>query len=128
MRRRTTTGSAESGLAPSLFDGSIADDEFLEHAVEVFPGASPRSAIAVSTLTQTVKDVVEGAFIPLWVRGEISDFKSHRNGHWYFALRDNSSQLRCVGVVARPARIPGCTRRRHAGHGARPARRVCIPR
>jgi exodeoxyribonuclease VII large subunit len=83
-------------MVPSLFDGSIADDEFLEHAVERFPGASPRSAIAVSTLTQTVKDVVEGAFIPLWVRGEISDFKSHRNGHWYFALRDHLSQLRCV--------------------------------
>ena len=96
MRRRTTSGTSSPDVAPSLFDGSIADDEFLEQAIEVFPGASPRSAIAVSTLTQTVKDVVEGAFIPLWVRGEISDFKSHRNGHWYFALRDHSSQLRCV--------------------------------
>ena len=96
MRRRLSTRDASSDTAPSLFDGSIADDEFLEQAIEVFPGASPRSAIAVSTLTQTVKDVVEGAFIPLWVRGEISDFKSHRNGHWYFALRDHASQLRCV--------------------------------
>lgn len=96
MPRRAMSGSASSDDAPSLFDGSIADDEFLEQAIEGFPGATPRSAIAVSTLTQTVKDVVEGAFIPLWVRGEISDFKSHRNGHWYFALRDRSSQLRCV--------------------------------
>ena len=96
MRRRPANEGMESETAPSLFDGSIAEDEFLEQAIEVFPGASPRSAIAVSTLTQTVKDVVEGAFIPLWVRGEISDFKSHRNGHWYFALRDHSSQLRCV--------------------------------
>ncbi|MDQ2665365.1 MAG: exodeoxyribonuclease VII large subunit [Gemmatimonadota bacterium] len=96
MRRRPPAGREPTDSAPSLFDGSIADDEFLEQAIEVFPGASPRSAIAVSTLTQTVKDVVEGAFIPLWVRGEISDFKPHRNGHWYFALRDHSSQLRCV--------------------------------
>ena len=96
MRRRSPPEGPSPDAAPSLFDGSIADDEFLEQAIEVFPGASPRSAIAVSTLTQTVKDVVEGAFIPLWVRGEISDFKSHRNGHWYFALRDHSSQLRCV--------------------------------
>jgi exodeoxyribonuclease VII large subunit len=50
----------------------------------------------VSTLTNTAKDVVEGAFMPLWVRGEISDFKTHRNGHWYFCLRDADSQLRCV--------------------------------
>jgi exodeoxyribonuclease VII large subunit len=96
MRRRSSSTGPLPDETPSLFDGSIADDEFLEQAVEVFPGASPRSAIAVSTLTQTVKDVVEGAFIPLWVRGEISDFKSHRNGHWYFALRDHASQLRCV--------------------------------
>lgn len=63
---------------------------------ETFPGASPASAIDVSTVTQIVKDVVEGAFIPLWVRGEVSDFKRHRNGHWYFCLRDEASQIKCV--------------------------------
>ena len=40
--------------------------------------------------------MLEGAFIPLWVRGEVTDFKAHRNGHWYFGLRDAVSQLRCV--------------------------------
>jgi exodeoxyribonuclease VII large subunit len=67
-----------------------------EDEADGIPGASPRSAISVSTLTQTAKDIVEGAFPPVWVRGEISDFKAHRNGHWYFCLRDASSQLRCV--------------------------------
>jgi len=61
-----------------------------------YPGESKRSAISVSTLTQTAKDVIEGAFIPLWVRGEVSDFKSHRNGHWYFCLRDGTAQIRSV--------------------------------
>jgi exodeoxyribonuclease VII large subunit len=61
-----------------------------------YPGESARSAVAVSVLTQTARDVIEGAFIPLWVRGEISDFKSHRNGHWYFCLRDSAAQIRCV--------------------------------
>ncbi len=97
--RRTPSADRRgpSAESPSLFDGppleshAMADDED-----DVFPGASPRSAIAVSTLTQTAKDIVEGAFMPLWVRGEISDFKSHRNGHWYFALRDRTSQLKCV--------------------------------
>jgi exodeoxyribonuclease VII large subunit len=66
-------------------------------AIDVgFPGETAQSAIAVATLTQTAKDVLEGAFIPLWVRGEISDFKSHRNGHWYFCLRDDAAQIRCV--------------------------------
>jgi len=65
-----------------------------EDAADLFPGASPRSAIAVATLTQTAKDVIEGAFMPLWVRGEVTDFKAHRNGHWYFCLRDGSAQVR----------------------------------
>jgi exodeoxyribonuclease VII large subunit len=65
-------------------------------SLDEFPGASATSAIAVSTLTETAKDVLEGAFIPLWVRGEVTDFKAHRNGHWYFCLRDRTAQIRCV--------------------------------
>jgi len=65
-------------------------------AMDEYPGASATSAIAVSTLTETARDVLEGAFIPLWVRGEVTDFKAHRNGHWYFCLRDRSAQIRCV--------------------------------
>jgi exodeoxyribonuclease VII, large subunit len=61
-----------------------------------YPGESANSPVTVSVLTQTARDVLEGAFVPLWVRGEISDFKSHRNGHWYFCLRDRSAQIRCV--------------------------------
>ncbi|HEU4584562.1 MAG TPA: exodeoxyribonuclease VII large subunit [Gemmatimonadaceae bacterium] len=70
------------------------------------PGARPESAISISTLTRIAKDVVEGAFTPLWVRGEVSDFKAHRNGHWYFCLRDESSQLRCVVWARDRQRIP----------------------
>ncbi len=103
-RRRASSRQAEpTAQAPSLFDAPLVSETLYEDVGETFPGASPGSAIAVSTLTQTVKDVVEGAFIPLWVRGEISDFKSHRNGHWYFCLRDLSSQMRCV-VWARDQR------------------------
>ena len=114
MRRRSR--SAGRGTSPSLFDQhdraaarvevalpEPAEPEIYDEVGETFPGASAGSAISVSTLTQTAKDVVEGAFIPLWVRGEVSDFKWHRNGHWYFCLRDMSSQLRCV-VWARDQR------------------------
>jgi len=116
-RRRSGNARAES--APSLFEMAPGPTDFApidapsvdlyEEVGETFPGASASSAIAISTLTQTAKDVVEGAFPPLWVRGEVSDFKRHRNGHWYFTLRDLSSQLRCVvwsrdqlGVPAAP--------------------------
>jgi exodeoxyribonuclease VII large subunit len=114
-KRRSTRGPGGSGGELGLFDLPVAADarqarplDAREPAVpasvpspydevgEQFPGASARSAIAISTLTQSAKDVLEGAFFPLWVRGEVSDFKSHRNGHWYFCLRDASAQIRCV--------------------------------
>jgi exodeoxyribonuclease VII large subunit len=73
---------------------------------EEVPGASPASAVSVGTLTVTAKDVLEGAFVPLWVRGEVTDFKAHRNGHWYFALRDAAAQVRCVVWARDQRRIP----------------------
>lgn len=65
-------------------------------AHEAAPGATPESAITVSTLSQTAKAILEGAVRPLWVRGEVVDFTAHRNGHWYFGLRDDGAKLRCV--------------------------------
>jgi exodeoxyribonuclease VII large subunit len=60
------------------------------------PGADPSSAIAVSALTNIARDILEGAFRPIWVRGEVTGFKAHRNGHWYFTLRDRMAQIRSV--------------------------------
>jgi exodeoxyribonuclease VII large subunit len=67
----------------SLFDAAL-------------PGGSTDTAVAVSTLAQSVRHIIERSVKPLWVRGEIIDFKAHRNGHWYFSLRDRAAQLRCV--------------------------------
>lgn len=46
----------------------------------------------------------------LLVEGELSNFKAHSSGHWYFTLKDAQSQVRCVmfrqynrGVSFRPA-------------------------
>lgn len=64
---------------------------------DAVPGADPTSAIAVSSLTTIARDILEGAFRPIWVRGEVSNFKAHRNGHWYFTLKDRMAQVR--GVV-----------------------------
>lgn len=91
------TGALELELfapeAPAAQDVHLDD---LSDAGDMFPGASVESAIPVSALTQTAKEIVESAFMPLWVRGEVSDFKAHRNGHWYFCLRDADAQVRCV--------------------------------
>lgn len=70
------------------------------------PGATPAAAVSIMALTRTAQAVLEGAFTPLWIRGEVSDFKAHRNGHWYFCLRDHEAQLRCVVWSRERRRIP----------------------
>ncbi len=70
------------------------------------PGSAPESAIRVHTLTSAAKDVIEGAFPPIWVRGEVSNFINHRNGHWYFTLKDAEAQVKCVVWSSAARRIP----------------------
>jgi len=55
-----------------------------------------RTVLSVSELNQTVKDLLEQAFPPLWLEGEISNFVSASSGHWYFSLKDAKSQIRCA--------------------------------
>jgi exodeoxyribonuclease VII large subunit len=60
------------------------------------PGVTRENAISVSELATETRALVESGLRPVWVRGEISDFKRNRNGHWYFCLRDSGAQIRCV--------------------------------
>ena len=75
-------------------------------SADAAPGSSPEAAIAVHTLTTAAKDLIEGAFPPLWVRGEVSNFKAHRNGHWYFSLKDREAQVNCVIWSSAAKRMP----------------------
>jgi exodeoxyribonuclease VII large subunit len=50
---------------------------------------------SVSRLNAAVKRVVEGELMPMWVRGEVVGLKAWPSGHWYFTLRDATSQVRC---------------------------------
>ncbi len=60
------------------------------------PGASRESAVSIGDLNETARALVERSFGQFWVRGEVVDFKPHRNGHWYFSLRDRAAQMACV--------------------------------
>jgi len=50
---------------------------------------------SVSELTAAAKRVVEGEFKAMWVRGEVVQCKVWTSGHWYFNLRDATSQVKC---------------------------------
>lgn len=53
-----------------------------------------RRPLTVSELTENVRRTLESRFSAVWVEGEISNFKSHSSGHWYFTLKDEGAQLR----------------------------------
>lgn len=50
----------------------------------------------VSEITQDIKLVLESAFGEVWVEGEVSNFKAHTSGHFYFSLKDQDSLLAAV--------------------------------
>jgi len=54
------------------------------------------NAISVSELTLHIKRVIENNFEQVKIIGEISNFKAHVSGHWYFTLKDQSAQISCT--------------------------------
>jgi len=53
-----------------------------------------RQPLSVSELTVKIRDTLEKTFATVWVEGEISNFRQHTSGHWYFTLKDEFAQLR----------------------------------
>ena len=51
---------------------------------------------SVRELNIAAKQLIEGGLPLLWVRGEISNFVCPSSGHWYFSLKDEQAQVRCV--------------------------------
>ncbi|GAB4340279.1 MAG: exodeoxyribonuclease VII large subunit [Calditrichia bacterium] len=51
---------------------------------------------SVTELTRQIKDVLENSFPRIWLEAEISNFKHHSSGHFYFTLKDENSQIKAV--------------------------------
>jgi len=64
-----------------------------------------RGPMTVSALTSAVRSALEARFSSVWVEGEISNFKSHSSGHWYFTLKDEGAQLRAKCFRSANSRI-----------------------
>src|SRR5690606_14072024 len=52
--------------------------------------------LSVNALNRSVRDLLEHRFPLAWVAGEISNLTLARSGHWYFSLKDDNAQVRCV--------------------------------
>lgn len=67
------------------------------------------TTLSVKQLNLFVKSLIEGdvRLNNVAVTGEISNFKNHyQSGHFYFTLKDNDAQIRCVMFRAYASRVP----------------------
>ncbi len=55
-----------------------------------------RRTLSVTEVTEQIKHTLESEYFALNVQGEVSNYKRHQSGHWYFTLKDSYSQLRAV--------------------------------
>jgi exodeoxyribonuclease VII large subunit len=62
--------------------------------------------LTVSELNALVRSLVEESFPEVNVFGEISNFKRHTSGHFYFTLKDAGAQLRAVCFRSDALRLP----------------------
>ena len=52
--------------------------------------------LSVGQLNEALSSLINASCDTVWVRGEISNFKSYPSGHWYFKLKDEQSQINGV--------------------------------
>lgn len=54
------------------------------------------TVLSVEQLNRHIRQLIEGELDLVWVQGEISNFKAHSSGHFYFSLKDPKSQISAV--------------------------------
>ncbi|NOX89785.1 MAG: exodeoxyribonuclease VII large subunit [Calditrichaeota bacterium] len=59
----------------------------------------------VSEITKTIKFLLEENIPTLWLEGEVSNFKAHSSGHYYFTLKDSQAQISAVIWRSRAATL-----------------------
>lgn len=82
-------------------------DEGAPPAASQAPPSEPEPRVlSVTELNEAVREVIEGTFGPLWVGGEVGNWKRAGSGHCYFTLKDDRAEVRCVMFRTEAARLP----------------------
>ncbi|QWD12976.1 exodeoxyribonuclease VII large subunit [Polynucleobacter paneuropaeus] len=64
-----------------------------------------REVLSVGDLNRAIASSLEAQFDTVLVSGEISNFKAYDSGHWYFSLKDDEGQIRCVMFRGRNSKV-----------------------
>lgn len=89
------TPVAEAVSVEKLTATSVAVEKSAEISNDAEAAPEP-SVLTVGQLNKMIRRQLEGEFSALWLKGEISNFKSHPSGHFYFSLKDKDAQISAV--------------------------------
>ena len=76
--------------ANNLFDAAFKEPQ------PSAPTEPEESVYQVSDINRAIKKQLENGFSSIWIQGEISNFKAHTSGHFYFSLKDAKTQISAV--------------------------------
>ena len=83
------------GFVDSLCPETRMAPEFAD--ADQGPARDSRTPVlSVSQLNRAVAEQLARSFPSVQVRGEIGNFTRAASGHWYFSLKDDAAQVRCV--------------------------------
>ena len=71
-------------------------ENFMDNTLEI---------VSVSEINKRAKSLLEENFPFVWVEGEVSNFFSAASDHWYFSLKDESSEIKCAMIANRNQQI-----------------------
>lgn len=92
MTRQVPPGKPASDDAGPLFS-TAANQPPVPPAMPTEPR---KSVLTVSELNRRARGLLEAHLELMWVTGELSNVVRAASGHWYFVLKDDSAQVRCV--------------------------------
>jgi len=93
---RKATPSADSPAAIEKAEPKTVEKTMVEAPQDIENVSEEPAVLSVSALNGLIRDKIEKNFPTVWVQGEISNFKPHTSGHFYFSLKDEKSQISAV--------------------------------
>lgn len=101
-------GERAPSTVPSPPETSCPDPSSSEEVGDRVQESSPLEPTiwTVSQINKAVRALLEEYLPPLWISGEVANWKRPASGHCYFTLKDETSQLRCVMWRGEAAKLP----------------------
>lgn len=94
--KQSESGSSRWGSLVSKKEENDHPAEPTSVAVPVVEEKIEEVIYSVSDINGLIRKQIESKFMNIWLQGEISNFKAHTSGHYYFSLKDDKSQISAV--------------------------------